>query len=131
MTNKTQILIVDDDSDTRKFLRTALANDERDIHEADTAQNALRAIKEKQPDILLLDIGLPGYFDGFSLGEALMDDPRRRKIRIVIVSGHDNHSYREHAERLGVVAYLVKPVSPLTLENLIADMESASRQQTG
>lgn len=127
MTSKTQILIVDDDNDIRKLLRTTLANDERDIREADTAQAALRAIKEKLPDILLLDIGLPGYFDGFSLGDVLIDDPRRRKIKIVIVSGHDNHSYREHAERLGVVAYLVKPVSPLTLENLVAEIESAPR----
>lgn len=125
MTSKTQILIVEDDSDIRKMLRTALANSDREIREVDTAQAALRAVKEKLPDILLLDIGLPGYFDGFSLGQALVDDPRRKNIKIVIVSAHDSHSYREHADRLGVVAYLVKPVSPLAVDELVRGLESA------
>ena len=75
MTHKTSILIVDDDNDLRKLLRLALDNGRRVLHEADTALGGLQLARQLSPDILLLDIGLPGNFDGFVLYQAMSREP--------------------------------------------------------
>jgi CheY-like chemotaxis protein len=124
MTKNSKILIVDDDSDLRNFVRLSIDNGKRDIVEAETALDGLHAANESPPDILLLDIGLPGHFNGFSLCEALARDPRHHKLRVVVISGHGEAEDIEQAKRLGVVAYIVKPFSPTTLVDLIDDLEA-------
>ena len=128
MTRKTRILIVDDDSDLRKFLRIALDNGRRVIHEADTALDGLHRARETLPDIILLDIGLPGHFDGFMLNEALVREPTLHGLKTVIISGHDSAEDIDRAGRIGVDAYLVKPVSPRTLVELIERLEAPPRE---
>lgn len=128
MTRKTRILIVDDDSGLRKFLRMALDNGERVIHEADTALDGLHRARETLPDILLLDIGLPGRFDGFMLNEALAREPALHSLKTVIISGRDSAEDIGLASRLGVDAYLVKPVSPRTLVEFIERLEAQPRE---
>ena len=124
MTLRTTILIVDDDRDLRNFVRLSIDNGKRDIVEAKTALDGLHAANESSPDILLLDIGLPGHFNGFSLCEALLRDPRHHKLRVVVISGHGEAEDIEQAKRLGVVAYVVKPFSPATLVDLIDGLEA-------
>lgn len=124
MTKNSKILIVDDDSDLRNFVRLSIDNGKRDIVEAKTALDGLHAANESPPDILLLDIGLPGHFNGFSLCEALLRDPRHHKLRVVVISGHGEAEDIEQAKRLGVVAYVVKPFSPATLVDLIDGLEA-------
>ena len=124
MTKNSKILIVDDDSDLRNFVRLSIDNGKRDIVEANTALDGLHAANESPPDILLLDIGLPGHFNGFSLCEALLRDPRHHKLRVVVISGHGEAEDIEQAKRLGVVAYVVKPFSPATLVDLIDGLEA-------
>jgi DNA-binding response OmpR family regulator len=121
MTRKTTILIVDDDDDLRKLLRLALDNGKRVIHEADTALGGL-------PDILLLDIGLPGSFDGFVLYQAMSREPAMWNVRTVIVSGHGALEDLTQAERLGVDAYVVKPFSPAKLVELVERLENLPRE---
>ena len=128
MTKNSKILIVDDDSDLRNFVRLSIDNGKRDIVEANTALDGLHAANESPPDILLLDIGLPGHFNGFSLCEALLRDPRHHKLRVVVISGHGEAEDMDQAKRLGVVAYVVKPFSPATLVDLIDGLETHSNE---
>jgi CheY-like chemotaxis protein len=123
MTRKTTILIVDDDPDLRKLVRTSLENGRRVIHEAETAIEGLHLARQTMPDILLLDIGLPGHFDGFSLCKAVDDAPEIWDMKIVVISGHDAAEDFNQAERYGVDAYLVKPFSPRILVDLIERLE--------
>lgn len=125
MTRATTILIVDDDRDLRKFLRMALDNGRRVIHEAETAQEGLHRARETLPDIILLDIGLPGYFDGFVLNEALAKEPALHALKTMIISGHDSAEDIDRAGRHGVDAYLVKPVSPRTLIEFVERLEAS------
>ena len=124
MSHKTRILIVDDDPDMRKLLRLTLDNARREIHEADTALGGLQLARDTLPDIVLLDIGLPGHFDGFSLCEALAREPALRDVKVVIISGHNASEDLDRAGRLGVDAYLVKPLSPGTLVELVEQLET-------
>jgi DNA-binding response OmpR family regulator len=128
MTRKTTILIVDDDDDLRKLLRLALDNGKRVIHEADTALGGLQLARKLVPDILLLDIGLPGSFDGFVLYQAMSREPAMWNVRTVIVSGHGALEDLTQAERLGVDAYVVKPFSPVKLVELVERLENLPRE---
>ena len=123
MTKNSRILIVDDDSDQRTLIHLSIDNGKREIVEADSALTGLHSANELPPDILLLDIGLPGHFNGFSLYEALSRDPRHNKLRVVVISGHSEAEDIDQAKRLGVVAYIVKPFSPTKLADLIDGLE--------
>ncbi|MCX7175336.1 MAG: response regulator [Proteobacteria bacterium] len=128
MTQNSKILIVDDDRDLRNLVRLSLDNGKRAIREAATALEGLRRANEAPPDILLLDIGLPGHFNGFSLCESLCKDPRHHTLRVVVISGHGEAEDLEQAKRLGVVAYIVKPFSQAKLVTLIEQMENEIRE---
>jgi CheY-like chemotaxis protein len=122
MTLNTTVLIVDDDSDLRKLLRMSLENSHRVIHEAATAEEGLRLALETLPDVLLLDIGLPGL-DGFALCRAIDGDPTLWNMKTVIITGHDAAEDISQAERFGIDAYLIKPFSPRTVVELVERLE--------
>ena len=122
MTLTTTILIVDDDSDLRKLLRKSLASSHRVIHEAATAEEGLRLALDISPDVLLLDIGLPGL-DGFALCRAIDGDPTLWNMKTVIITGHDAAEDISQAERFGIDAYLIKPFSPRTVVELVERLE--------
>ena len=122
MTLKTTVLIVEDDSDLRKLLRTSLASNRRVIHEAATAEEGLRLALDTVPDVLLLDIGLPGL-NGFSLCQAMDDEPTLWNMKTVIITGHDAAEDISQAERFGIDAYLIKPFSPRTVVELVERLE--------
>lgn len=128
MTKNSRILIVDDDSVLRKFIRASIDNGKRDIVEAGSALDGLHIANEDPPDILLLDIGLPGQFNGFSLYEALSKDVRHRKLRVVVISGHGEAEDLAEAKRHGIDAYIVKPFLPTTLVNLINQLEASAKE---
>ena len=122
MTLNTTVLIVEDDSDLRQLLRTSLASNRRVIHEAATAEEGLRLALDTVPDVLLLDIGLPGL-DGFSLCRAMDDEPTLSNMKTVIITGHDAAEDISQAERFGIDVYLVKPFSPQTVAELVERLE--------
>ena len=122
MTPTTSILIVDDDNDLRKLLRTSLASSRRVIHEAATTEDGLRLALDTLPDVLLLDIGLPGL-DGFAFCRAIDEEPTLWNMKTVIISGHDATEDIDQAKRFGIDAYLIKPFSPRTVVELVERLE--------
>ena len=122
MTPTTSILIVDDDNDLRKLLRTSLASSRRVIHEAATTEDGLRLALDTLPDVLLLDIGLPGL-DGFAFCRAIDEEPTLWNMKTVIISGHDATEDIDQAKRFGLDAYLIKPFSPRTVVELVERLE--------
>jgi DNA-binding response OmpR family regulator len=122
MTLKTTVLIVDDDGDLRNLLRISLENSHRVIHEAATAEEGLRLALDAVPDVLLLDIGLPGL-DGFDFCRAIDEDPTLWNMKTVIITGHDAAEDISQAERFGIDAYLIKPFSPRTVVELVERLE--------
>ena len=116
------ILIVDDDSDLRKLLRKSLASSHRVIHEAATAEEGLRLALDISPDVLLLDIGLPGL-DGFSLCHAMDEEPTLWNMKTVIISGHDAAEDIRLANQFYIAAYVIKPFAPRTVVELVERLE--------
>jgi CheY-like chemotaxis protein len=104
-----RILLADDNADAREMLRTLLQMDGHTVTEAGDGATAIRMTVENPPDVLLLDIGLPGM-DGFEV--AVRVKRLGSRVRLVALSGYGDPAFREHAQEVGFDAYLVKPVAP-------------------
>ena len=110
------ILIVDDESTARRGLRETLAEmGLKQVREASSVDQALKAILAERPDVLLLDIEMRGGTQGFDLLEKLP----AQGIPVVFITAYEEHAIR--AFRVRATDYLLKPVDPKQL------METLSR----
>ena len=105
------VLVVDDHDDTRELYVASLAAfGFQAIDAADSAQ-AFRRAWESLPDIVVMDLTLSGR-DGWQLIQDLKREARTRDIPVVLLTGHAETSLRQHAEREGCAAFIVKPCLP-------------------
>jgi two-component system CheB/CheR fusion protein len=114
-----RVLVVDDNVDaaaTLQLLLGSLGHETRTVHDG---FEALRAAVEFGPDIVLLDIGLPGL-DGYEVARRLRSLEPDRPLRIIAVTGWGQEADRARSREAGVDVHLVKPVDPETLTRLIA-----------
>jgi len=81
-------------------------------------QEALRAARSKRPDIVLLDITLPGL-DGFHVASVLRTEPGFDGLKIVAITGHAGDSERQRSREVGIDHYMVKPVDFAFIESLL------------
>ncbi len=111
----TRLMLVDDHALVRAGLRQLLENmpDFKIIAEADNGFDALQLIGEDLPDIVLLDIALPGM-NGLDVTERVRKD--FPAVRILLLSIYDSEEYALRAVRLGAAGYLLKDTSPAELE---------------
>ncbi len=117
---KTQILLVDDHPVVRDGL-TTIINHQRDLNVcggADDAHQALKAISELKPDIVVVDISLKNS-DGIELTKSIK--AKYPKLRVLVLSVHDESIYAERALRAGARAYLMKEV---VSENIVKAIRS-------
>ena len=116
-----KILIVDDHADVRRLIRMSLEFEDYDVREAPTGEAALLTASEWQPDLVLLDVMMPGGVDGLEVCRRLCADAAgRARPRVIMLSARGHASDREAGLRAGADAYLVKPFSPLQLIDRIA-----------
>jgi response regulator RpfG family c-di-GMP phosphodiesterase len=112
-----RVLFVDDDPSFLTLLRTTFELIDIEIDEAGTAAEATAAIAMRPPDVVVLDIGLPGE-DGLSLCRRLKDDSATSWIGIVLLTGAGEEAERP-AREAGADAFLHKPFSPLELLGVV------------
>jgi CheY-like chemotaxis protein len=109
------ILICDDEPSLRELMRVALEGRHR-FAEAEDAAEAFQLTKELRPDVLLLDVMLPGA-SGLDLLQTIRADPELSDTRIVVVSAWASAQDRKRAEEAGADDFLSKPFAP---EQLVA-----------
>jgi putative nucleotidyltransferase with HDIG domain len=108
-----RLLLVDDDDGFRALLRTTFEAVAVDVTEADSAVKAALAIKQERPDVVVLDVGMPGM-DGVAFCRSLKADPETAGIGVVLLTG------REDVRDLGgAEALLLKPFRPLELLGVV------------
>jgi ribonuclease P protein subunit RPR2 len=108
-----RILVVDDDPNLRALLRASFEAVDIEIDEADSSTSAAKRIVSEHPDVVVLDVGMPGV-DGLTFCRGLKSDPMTRGIPVVLLTGSD--AVTEAAGRAaGADAFLRKPFSPLAL----------------
>jgi DNA-binding response OmpR family regulator len=120
-----KILIVEDHADIRRLIRMTLEFEDCEIHEAADAPTGWDLAREVQPDLVLLDVMMPGALDGLDLCRALKDDARLRQVPVVVLSARGASADREAGRLAGADAYLVKPFSPMQLLDLVNSLLKA------
>jgi CheY-like chemotaxis protein len=114
-----RVLVVDDNVDaaaTLQLLLASLGHETRAVHDG---FQAVEAAAQFDPDIVLLDIGLPGL-DGYEVARRLRALRRERALRIVAITGWGQDADRAKSQEAGFDLHLVKPVDPSTLTSLLA-----------
>lgn len=108
MSNK-KILIVDDDRDVRLGYHIRLKANHYDTFFAADALSSIAEARKHQPDLIILDLGLPGG-DGFVVMERLKANMYLAVIPVIVVSARDRHANKDRALQAGAKAFLQKPV---------------------
>ena len=116
-----KILIVEDDQDTRQLLKIRLQSQGYETAYAADAVTAITAAREERPDLILLDMGLPGG-DGVVVMERLKTFPALAHIPVVIVSAREQSATEQQATEAGAEAYVQKPIDN---EELLGAIRSA------
>lgn len=80
-----------------------------------TGAKAIDVALTQPPDVMLLDLMLPGQYDGFEVCRRLRADPATKNIPVVIISALDDDESRARAAQAGATAYYTKPFSPIAL----------------
>lgn len=104
---KTKVLVVDDEHAIRRFLRTALGAHDYEVHEAATGEDAILQAINVRPDLIILDLGLPGI-DGIEVTRRIRE---WSQTPIVILSVQDRDTDKIEALDAGADDYLTKPFS--------------------
>jgi PAS domain S-box-containing protein len=113
-----RILVVDDNEDAANLLAEVLVAHGHHIRTAADGPSALRVADEFQPEVAVLDIGLP-VMDGYELAERMRSTPRLHGLRLIAVTGYGQESDRTRALDAGFHAHLAKPVAIDTLVRLV------------
>ena len=123
--NKT-ILVIEDQKDNRRILRDLLTNSDFQVIEAVTGTDGVRIAETHHPDLILMDIQLPGI-DGYEATRRIKANPDLQKIPIIVVTSYALSGDDVKAFEAGCDAYVTKPVSP---RNLLAKIREFLPQST-
>ena len=114
-----KILIVEDHADIRKLIRMTLELEDFEIHEAVDADSGLALALELEPELMLLDIMMPGEMDGLALCRHIKGHERLKAAKVVLLTARGQAQDVEAGREAGSDAYLVKPFGCLHLMNTI------------
>jgi CheY-like chemotaxis protein len=119
-----RILVVDDNVDAAESIAMLLSMDGHDVRSVHDAQRALDLAAEFLPDLVLLDIGLPGM-DGYEVARRLRSRAEITQTRLVAVTGYGQQEDRDRAREAGFDQHLVKPVEPDALNAVLGSVQAA------
>ena len=109
-----RILVVEDQEDNRQIIRDMLSATDYEIMEAESGEQALEAVAKQRPDLILMDIQLPGM-DGYEATRRIKADPALRSIPIIAVTSYALSGEEQKARAAGCDEYVPKPYSPRQL----------------
>lgn len=109
-----RILVVEDHEDNRQILRVLLGSAGYQMIEAHDGETALTTAASERPDLILMDIQLPGL-DGYEATRRIKADPALSGIPIIAVTSYALSGDEEKARAAGCSAYVAKPYKPLEL----------------
>ena len=117
-----RVLSVEDQADIRKLIRMTLEFEDYEIHEASDGASGLRMARHLKPDLMLLDVMMPGELDGLQVCHHVKNDNETRHIRVVLLTARGQARDREVGREAGADEYLVKPFSPRELLSVVGRM---------
>lgn len=116
-----RILVVDDNDDSAEVTAILLRLEGHEVAVAHSGPAAIEQVPTLRPDVLLLDIGLPGM-DGYELARCLRNLPETRHAVFIALTGYGRPDDRQNSKNAGYDHHLVKPIEPAELLTLIATL---------
>jgi two-component system alkaline phosphatase synthesis response regulator PhoP len=114
----TRVLVIDDEAPIRLLCRVNLEAEQMAVIEAADGPSGLDQARQERPDVILLDVMMPGL-DGWKVAEQLLDDERTSEIPIIFLTARAEFRDRAKGLDIGGVDYVTKPFNPLDLAPLV------------
>jgi len=118
---KTKVLVIDDEAPIRLLCRVNLEAEDMDVIEAADGPSGVEKAQAESPDVILLDVMMPGL-DGWRVAEQLLDDERTVGIPIIFLTARAEFRDRARGLDIGGVDYITKPFNPLELAPLVQSL---------
>ena len=118
VSDKKNILIVDDEPHIVNLVKLSLDKRKYDVSGAYSAREALRLIDSHIPDVIIVDLMMPGV-NGYELCQSLRENLKTKQIPIIILSAKGQMNDKLHAIDVGADDYITKPFDPMELERRI------------
>jgi CheY-like chemotaxis protein len=109
------ILIVDDQQEVRELVEVTLRGNEFQILQSSSGEDAIAVSREKKPDLIIMDIMMPGGIDGLEATRILKGDRETQDIPVIILTAKGQEVDRKEGMAAGTLDYFPKPFSPLDL----------------
>lgn len=119
-----RILVVDDQVDIRRLIRIALGRS-HEVAEAEDGVAGLAMARRFRPDLVVLDVMMPGGLDGLQVLDAIREDPDLAAAKVILLTARGQARDLEEGMSRGADAYVVKPFSPALLVNSISELLAA------
>ena len=117
----TRVLVIDDEAPIRLLCRVNLEAEDMQVFEASDGPTGLEQARSSRPDVILLDVMMPGL-DGWAVAEELVNDDSTRDIPIVFLTARAELRDRARGLELGGVDYVTKPFNPVELASLVRSL---------
>jgi CheY-like chemotaxis protein len=115
-----KVLVVDDNADALMLMTLRLRRLGHDVRQAADGQSALQTAAEYQPDVVLMDLAMPGI-DGHSTARALRQLEQGQSMLLIALTGYDDPDIRRRSEAAGFDHHVVKPIETAHLRELLSD----------
>ena len=117
----TKVLVIDDEAPIRLLCRVNLEAEGMEVIEAPDGPSGVDKAREERPDVILLDVMMPGL-DGWRVAEQLFEDDRTVRIPIIFLTARAEFRDRARGLDIGGVDYVTKPFNPLELAPLVRSL---------
>jgi two-component system cell cycle response regulator len=126
-----RVLLVDDDAALRALYRFNLEASGVEVQEAADGESALNLLEGTLPDVVLLDVMMPGI-DGWDVADRLAANPRTAHLPVIFITALADDEARARGASSGAIGYLTKPFNPVQLADEIESLLAAhgKNQQT-
>jgi CheY-like chemotaxis protein len=121
-----RVLVVEDNADTASTCQMLLQLHGLEVRTAPDAANALETVRNFKPDVVLLDIALPGP-SGWEVARRLKEEHAGKPPFLIAVTGYGRETDQQRSEKAGIDLHLVKPVDPMQLLGLLERFEKVVR----
>jgi CheY-like chemotaxis protein len=126
---KKKILIVEDNRDSSEILGLFITKIGHHPIKARNSNEAIILAEAEEPDLIFMDVALPDI-DGIKTTAILKKNPKTSHIPVVALTAWISALWQEKAERVGIVTYLIKPISPQVLKETIEEYTKSSLTRT-
>src|SRR5919108_3614579 len=127
-----RVLVIDDEPPIRLLCRVNLEAEKMSVLEASDGPSGLEVAKQERPDVILLDVMMPGL-DGWRVAEQLLEDERTSDIPIIFLTARAEFRDRARGLDIGGIEYITKPFNPIelapTVRELLDRIEQGERDE--